>query len=158
MIRETVQPKMYLHLSATMSRPNALIYSLARCFQNSNPEFVISMAGIHSSAHALTISKVVKKMITGFAGDNYPKPAPNSLYSNLLEGKPFELELWSLLSIVQRLMAGAMRLPGFITNSLLGSDLILDKLGKTAFYFRIQNTKVSTAPILQIIEVKKEWI
>lgn len=133
MIRETVQPKMYLHLSATMSRPNALIYSLARCFQNSNPEFIISMAGIHSSAHALTISKVVKKMITGFAGDNYPKPAPNSLYSNLLEGKPFELELWSLLSIVQRLMAGAMRLPGFITNSLLGSDLILDKLGKTAF-------------------------
>ncbi|EMJ90932.1 coenzyme A transferase [Leptospira alstonii serovar Sichuan str. 79601] len=126
---------MYLHLSATMSRPNALIYSLARCFQHSNPEFVISMAGIHSSAHALTISKIVKRMITGFAGDNYPKPSPNSLYSNLLEGKPFELELWSLLSIVQRLMAGAMRLPGFITNSLLGSDLILDKLGNSAFLF-----------------------
>lgn len=135
MIRQTVRPGMHIHLSATMSRPNALIYSLARCFQNTNPEFVISMAGIHSSAHALTIAKIVKRMITGFAGDNYPKPSPNSLYSNLLEGKPFELELWSLLSIVQRLMAGAMRLPGFITNSLLGSDLILDKLGKTAFLF-----------------------
>lgn len=135
MIREIVRPGAYLHLSATMSRPNALIYSLARRFQFTNPEFTISMAGIHSSAHALTISKIVKKMITGFAGDNYPKPSPNSLYSNLFEGKPFELELWSLLSIVQRLMAGAMRLPGFVTNSLLGSDLILDKLGKTAFLF-----------------------
>ncbi|RHX88625.1 CoA-transferase [Leptospira stimsonii] len=135
MIREIVKPGMSLHLSATMSRPNALIYSLARCFQFTNPEFTISMAGIHSSAHALTISKIVKKMITGFAGDNYPKPSPNSLYSNLLDGTPFELELWSLLSLVQRLMAGAMRLPGFITNSLLGSDMILDKLGKTAFLF-----------------------
>ncbi|XDD49517.1 CoA-transferase [Leptospira sp. WS92.C1] len=135
MVKRIVQPGMNLHLSATMSRPNALIYSLARCFQNTNPEFIISMAGIHSSAHALTISKIVKRMITGFAGDNYPKPSPNSLYSNLLEGKPFELELWSLLSIVQRLMAGAMRLPGFITNSLIGSDLILDKLGKTVFLF-----------------------
>ncbi|PNV74220.1 CoA-transferase [Leptospira inadai] len=135
LVREFIQPGMYLHLATTMSRPNALIYSLVRSFKGKNPEFTISVAGIHSSAHALALSGIVKKMITGFAGDNYPKPSPNSLYKDLLEGKPFELELWSLLTIVQRLMAGAMHLPGFITNSLIGSDMILDKLGTTAFLY-----------------------
>ncbi|TGK04999.1 3-oxoacid CoA-transferase [Leptospira semungkisensis] len=135
LIREFVRPGMYLHLATTMSRPNALIYSLCRIFQGAKPDFTISVAGIHSSAHCLALSGIVKKIITGFAGDNYPKPSPNGLYKDLLRGKPFELELWSLLSLTQRLIAGAMRLPGFISNSLVGSDLITDKLGKTAFLY-----------------------
>lgn len=135
LVREFVKPGMYLHLATTMSRPNALIYSLSRVFEGTNPEFTISVAGIHSSAHCLALSGIVKKMITGFAGDNYPKPSPNSLYKDLMRGKPFELELWSLLTLVQRLMAGAMKLPGFVSNSLVGSDLITDKLGKTAFLY-----------------------
>lgn len=135
LIREFVQPGMYLHLATTMSRPNALIYSLCRVFEGKKPDFTISVAGIHSSAHSLALSGIVKKVITGFAGDNYPKPSPNGLYKDLLKGKPFELELWSLLSLVQRLMAGAMKLPGFVSNSLIGSDLITDKLGKSAFLY-----------------------
>lgn len=135
LIREFVEPGMYLHLATTMSRPNALIYALCRVFEGKNPQFTLSVAGIHSSAHCLALSGIVKKVITGFAGDNYPKPSPNGLYKDLLKGKPFELELWSLLSLVQRLMAGAMRLPGFISNSLIGSDMITDKLGKSAFLY-----------------------
>ncbi|PJZ69660.1 3-oxoacid CoA-transferase [Leptospira perolatii] len=135
LVRKFVRPGMYLHLANTMSRPNALIYALARVFGGTKPDFTISVAGLHSSAHALALSQIVKKVITGFAGDNYPKPGPNSLYQDLLMGKPFELELWSLLTLIQRLMAGAMRLPGIITNSLIGSDLIADKLGKSAFLY-----------------------
>jgi 3-oxoacid CoA-transferase subunit A len=130
MIKENTLPQQHIHLCATMSRPNALIYSLARVYYETNPEFTISVAGVHSSAHALTLSGIVKKMITGFLGDNYPKPAPNPLYANLFDGKPFELELWSLLTLIQRLMAAAMKLPGFITRSLVGSDLATDKIGK----------------------------
>lgn len=135
LVREFVKPGMYLHLAATMSRPNALIYSLARVFKDKNPEFTFSVAGIHSSAHSIALSGIAKKVITGFAGDTYPKPSPNSLYRDLLEGKPFQVELWSLLTIIQRLIAGAMRLPGFVSNSLVGSDLITDKLGKSAFLY-----------------------
>lgn len=133
LIDKFIKPEMYLHIAATMSRPNALIYAIARSFHGTNPEFTISITGMHSSAHALTIGKCIKKLITGFAGDNYPKPVPNRLYSNILKGDPFEVELWSLLTLIQRLMAGALRLPGFISNSLLGSDMALDKLGKTLF-------------------------
>ena len=124
---------MYIHIAATMSRPNALIYSIARVFNEKNPDFTISISGMHSSAHALTIAKVVKKLITGFAGDNYPRPVPNRMYANILNKDPYEVELWSLLSLVQRLMAGALKLPGFFTNSLIGSDMMNDKLGKSLF-------------------------
>lgn len=133
LIKKFIKPGMYLHFAATMSRPNALISSVARVFYEKNPEFTVSVTGVHSTAHALTIGKCIKKLITGFAGDNYPKPVPNKLYSNILKNEPYEVELWSLLSLVQRLMAGALHLPGFITNSLVGSDLVHDKLGKTLF-------------------------
>ncbi len=135
MIREMIPLGAYIHLAATMSRPNALIYAIARQFFDKNPQFTISVAGIHSSAHSLTMSGVIKKAIIGFAGDNYPRPQPNALYSNILKGEPFEVELWSLLTLVQRLQAGAMRLPGFITNSLKGSDMITDKIDKSVFVY-----------------------
>jgi 3-oxoacid CoA-transferase subunit A len=133
LIKRFLKKEMYIHIAATMSRPNALIYSIARVFNETNPDFTISISGMHSSAHALTIAKVVKKLITGFAGDNYPRPVPNRMYSNILNKDPYEVELWSLLSLVQRLMAGALKLPGFFTNSLIGSDMMNDKLGKSLF-------------------------
>ena len=133
MVERFVKDNMFLHFAATMSRPNSLIYSVARIFQNKNPNFTVSMAAMHGAAHALTIAKVIKKLITGFAGDNYPRPVPNRMYNKILMGDPYEIELWSLLSLIQRFMAGAMKLPGFFTNSLIGSDMALDKLGKTLF-------------------------
>jgi 3-oxoacid CoA-transferase subunit A len=133
MVERFIEREMYIHISASMSRPNALIYSIARAFYEASPDFTISVSGMHSSAHALTISKVIKKLITGFAGDNYPRPVPNRMYQNILNHDPFEVELWSLLTFVQRLMAGALKLPGFFTNSLVGSDMAKDKLGKTLF-------------------------
>ena len=133
LIERFLKRDMYIHIAATMSRPNALIYSIARVFNEEFPEFTVSVSGMHSSCHALTISKVVKKLITGFVGDNYPRPVPNRMYANILKQDPYEVELWSLLSFVQRLMAGALKLPYILTNSLIGSDMAKDKLGKSLF-------------------------
>jgi 3-oxoacid CoA-transferase subunit A len=158
MVSEMIPLGAYLHLAATMSRPNALIYSLTRQFFDKKPDFTISVAGLHSSAHALTMSGVIKKVIIGFAGDNYPRPQPNALYSNILKGEPFETELWSLLTLIQRLQAGAMRLPGFITNSLLGSDMIKDKLGKTAFVYPApDSTEADPKKIVMISPLKPDY-
>ncbi|MCB1190932.1 MAG: 3-oxoacid CoA-transferase [Leptospiraceae bacterium] len=131
---------MYLHLASTMSRPNALIYALIRVFYKQKADFTISVGGLHSNAHALTLSGIIKKGIISFAGDNYPRPSPNSLYSRILTGKPFQAEIWSLLTLVQRLMAGAMRLNGFVTNSLVESDMAKDKLGKNLFLLKRKNS------------------
>ncbi|MCB1191523.1 MAG: 3-oxoacid CoA-transferase [Leptospiraceae bacterium] len=133
MLAEFVQPNTHIHISATIGRPNVLINSLARVFTGKNPEFTISTVAFHSTAHVLTLRKLMKKAITGFLGDNYPKPSPNRLYMKILNKEPFEVELWSLLSFIQRLMAGAQHIPYFVTRSLLDSDLFWDKLNKSVF-------------------------
>ncbi len=133
LLNQFIKEKDHIHLSAVMSRPNLLINHLCRVFYNRKPEFTISVTGIHSNANAIALSGICSKMITGFLGDNYPRPVPNRLYENVWKGSPFELELWSLWSFVQRLIAGSMKLEYTVTNSLLGSDMIQDKLGKTAF-------------------------
>ncbi|MBB1154450.1 acetate CoA-transferase [Amycolatopsis sp. DR6-1] len=122
MVRRFVRPGEHLHLAATQSRPNALTYALCRQFGAAG-RFTISTTAIHTSAHALTIAGAVRKVIAGFVGDTYPSPRPNPLYRDLSEGTPFDFEAWSLLSYVQRLMAGAMGLPYAVTGSLAGTDL-----------------------------------
>ncbi|MEM7181697.1 MAG: CoA-transferase [Spirochaetota bacterium] len=135
MLRRTVKPGMYLHFASTMSRPNALINSLVRTFYKKESGFTISCTGLHSNANSLALSGIVKKAIITFAGDNFPRPSPNRLYKSLMQNDPFEVELWSILTMVQRLIAGAMRLPGIITSSLLDSHLATDKIGTSLYIF-----------------------
>ncbi|WP_394831605.1 hypothetical protein LVJ94_34340 [Pendulispora rubella] len=123
MVQAHVKPGMHLHLATNPSRPNALIHALARNFRHKNPRFTISTTALQGSGHALALAGVIERAITCFAGDNYPSPRPNRIYQNLLAGKPFVLEQWSILSLVQRLMAAALGSQYAVTRSLVGSDL-----------------------------------
>ena len=128
LVRRLVRPGDHVHLAGTPSRPNALTYALCRVF---GPEghLTVSTTAVHSSAHALALSGVADKVIAGFAGDTYPSPRPNPLYADLAEGRPFRFEAWSLLSYVQRLIAGAQGAPYAVTGSLAGTDLAEGKPG-----------------------------
>lgn len=113
----------HVHLAATISRPNALTGALARRFAGRR-SLTVSTTAVHSSAHALAVAGAARKVITGFLGDTYPTPRPNGLYRELGRGVPFEVELWSLLTYTQRLVAGALGQPFATTGSrLVGSDL-----------------------------------
>ncbi|WP_209311153.1 CoA-transferase [Streptomyces spiramenti] len=131
MVAAHVRPGMHVHAAATLSRPNALIYALARQFAGTR-SLTVSTTAVHSSAHALALSGAVRKMIACFLGDTYPSPRPNRLYKELAQGRPFELETWSLLSYTQRLIAGAQGLPWAVTGSLSGTDLADGKEGLLA--------------------------
>jgi len=128
LVRRFVRPGDHLHLTASQSRPNALTYALCRVFGDTG-RFTVSTTAVHTSAHALTISGSVDKVIAGFVGDTYPSPRPNPLYARLSEGVPFAFEAWSLLSYVQRLTAGATGVPYAVTASLAGTDLAGGKSG-----------------------------
>lgn len=124
MIEENVQEKMYIHIASTMARPNALINTMIRMFEEKNPQFTFSVTAVHGNLHAIAISGIAKKVITGFLGDNYPKPRANNLYANVLKNHiPFEIEMVSLLTFILRLMGGALNLPYMVTNSLGESNL-----------------------------------
>lgn len=127
LIAAKIQPNMHIHMASTMSRANAAINALVRCFQGKSPNFTISVTAVHGNLHAIAVSGIAKRVITGFLGDNYPKPSPNPLYANIFEKRPFEVEQWTLLTLVQRLMCSALNLPYIVTRSLIDTELINDK-------------------------------
>jgi acyl CoA:acetate/3-ketoacid CoA transferase alpha subunit len=124
LVRRFVRDGMHVHLATTTGRPNALLYAMCRVFADRH-SLTVSVASVHSSAHALALSGAVKHVTTCFLGDTYPLPRPCKLYSRLKEGIPFHAEVWSLLSHTQRLAAAANRLPYAVTTSLVGSELPL---------------------------------
>ncbi|GAA2116367.1 hypothetical protein GCM10009759_61900 [Kitasatospora saccharophila] len=126
LVRALVRPGEHVHLAGTPSRPNALTHALCRVLGDRG-HLTVSTTAVHSSAHALALSGVADKVIAGFAGDTYPSPRPNPLYERLPQGEPFAFEAWSLLSYVQRLIAGATGAPYAATGSLAGTDLAEDK-------------------------------
>jgi acyl CoA:acetate/3-ketoacid CoA transferase alpha subunit/acyl CoA:acetate/3-ketoacid CoA transferase beta subunit len=128
LVRRLVRPGDHVHLAGTPSRPNALTYALCRVL-GADGHLTVSTTAVHSSAHCLALSGVADKVIAGFAGDTYPSPRPNALYAELLQGRPFEFEAWSLLSYTQRLIAGAQGAPYAVTGSLAGTDLAEGKPG-----------------------------
>ncbi|MCR8943225.1 acetate CoA-transferase [Streptomyces sp. OUCMDZ-4982] len=129
LVRRFVRAGDHVHAAATMSRPNALLNAVCRAFAGSR-SLTVSTTAVHSSAHALALSGAVRKVITGFVGDTFPSPRPNRLYRELADGKPFEIEMWSLLSYTQRLMAAALGQPFATTGSMLAeTDLRHGKEG-----------------------------
>lgn len=128
LVERLVRPDDHVHLAATPSRPNALTYALCRTF-GAEGHLTVSTTAVHSSAHALALSGCADKVIASFAGDTYPSPRPNVLYERLHEGRPFSFEAWSLLSYMQRLIAGALGVPYAVTGSLTGTDLADGKPG-----------------------------
>ncbi|WP_046469377.1 CoA-transferase [Allosalinactinospora lopnorensis] len=113
---------MAVHVASTMSRPNAMLMAIARSL-GGRARFTISCNAFHANMHALVMAGVVRRAITCFAGDTYPSPRPNPLYADLAEGVPFPVEEWSLMSLAQRLVAGATGAPVAISTSLIGTDL-----------------------------------
>jgi acyl CoA:acetate/3-ketoacid CoA transferase alpha subunit len=126
LVRRFVRPDMHLHFAATLSRPNALIYAVARVLRGQGG-LTASTTAVHSSAHALALSGAVRHMEACFFGDTYPSPRPNRIYRDLVAGRPFTVQPWSLLSYTQRLVAGATGAPYAVTASLAGSDLARGK-------------------------------
>ncbi|MGW0931438.1 CoA-transferase [Streptomyces sp. NPDC002644] len=122
MLRAWVEPGAHLHFASTMARPNALLYALART-REGRQDVTVSVAAVHSSAHALALSGAVRHVITGFLGDVYPLPRHNPLYAQIARGQPFTAEIWPLWTLVQRLAAAGTGAPAAVTRSLLTSDL-----------------------------------
>ncbi|WAL69761.1 hypothetical protein ORV05_21370 [Amycolatopsis cynarae] len=122
MCRDHLRDGMTVHVASTMSRPNALLRVAARTLAG-RASFTVSSNAFHANLHAWTMAGLVRHAITGFAGDTYPSSRPNPLYSRLPQGDPFTVEEWSLLTLLQRLIAGAGGNPVAVTTSLVGTDL-----------------------------------
>lgn len=118
-----VKPGLWLHIAHFHYRPSAAINELVRQFWGQNPDFILSTVSLRENLVIFLYGGLVRQVISTFCGDVYPSPAPNPIVqAAYLQGK-VEFENWSLLTIVQGFMAGAMGLDFVVTRSLLGSTM-----------------------------------
>ena len=123
-IENIATPGMTLHISL---QAGAATCELARQFWDRKPNFslIMNMIGGH---HALSLvhGGLVKKLIFATCADIYPRPYPNPVIQRVFKNSSCELENWSMLSLTQALMAGALNLPYTPTRSVIGSSLADD--------------------------------
>ncbi|MDP6782511.1 MAG: CoA-transferase, partial [Dehalococcoidia bacterium] len=119
-IATLVKPGMSLFTSRNCS---AAATELIRQFHGKAPGFTLITLSTRDYNMLLAVTGLVSKSITTSASYSYPSPAPIPLVQEAVRSGKLHVENWSLLSLQQRLMAGAMGCGFTPTMSLLGSSM-----------------------------------
>jgi acyl CoA:acetate/3-ketoacid CoA transferase alpha subunit/acyl CoA:acetate/3-ketoacid CoA transferase beta subunit len=104
-------------------RGGALFNQLVREFWNKNPEFTIISNGVTATVLSVLHGRLARKIIASFIGDVYPTPGPNPVARKAYLSGAVEFENWTMLTIPQRLLAGAMGWSVIPTRSIVGSSM-----------------------------------
>jgi acyl CoA:acetate/3-ketoacid CoA transferase alpha subunit/acyl CoA:acetate/3-ketoacid CoA transferase beta subunit len=125
-VRKFVRPGMHLHVTHTYMRSTALVYELCRQYWGKKPDFTLSSLGLTGPLVLLVFGELVKKIITTFCGDTYPFPGPNRVYQEAHAAGRVQIENWTVLTLPQRLLAGALGVEWMPTHSLVGSSMEME--------------------------------
>jgi acyl CoA:acetate/3-ketoacid CoA transferase alpha subunit/acyl CoA:acetate/3-ketoacid CoA transferase beta subunit len=125
-IRRYVRPGMKLHLAGGIGGPSATICELIRQYRGTNPGFTLIQSTISGHAINLLHCKLAKKIIFAACADISTSSRPSRIMQRAWAEKSLELENWSLCSLQQRLMAGALGVSFMPTRSIAGSSIVQD--------------------------------
>ncbi|MFW9962492.1 MAG: CoA-transferase [Candidatus Sifarchaeia archaeon] len=121
-----------LHLAVTHSVPFGLTYELTRSFWSTKPRFELVTLGASVNVQVMMRDPgFLRKLITSYAGNVYPSPSPALVFQENYRTGEVPIENWSLLTLVQRLMAGALNLSFLPTNSLGLSGMEKENTGSS---------------------------
>ena len=122
-LQEAIRSHVKEGMAINMLGGGALTYQLIREFWGKRPNFTLITHGLTATLLALIQGSLIRKAVVSFAGDTYPSPGPNPVVQKAYISGEVEFENWTMLTVPQRLLAGAMGW-GFIpTKSLLGSSM-----------------------------------
>lgn len=122
-VRRQVKPGMSLFLTRYSG---AIAYELIRQFWGKDPRFTLIAFSIRDHIMNVVQAGLVERAIITSASYGYPSPAPIPLVQERVRQGTLKLECWSLLSLFQRFMAGAMGYPFMPTKSIRGSTMALE--------------------------------
>ena len=125
-VERYVKPGMKLHLAAGIGGPSAAICEIIRQFSDKNPEFTLIQSTVTGHALSLVHCKLVKKLVCSVCANISAQGRPSRIIRDAYESKRIEMENWTLNSLQQRLMAGAMGVPFMPTRSVSGSSVAED--------------------------------
>jgi len=118
-VQKFIKPGMHLY-SAYL--PFALTYEIVRQFHDRNADFTVSCLGGVDNINIMIAAGMVKRLIASYAGLILPSPVMSGVLQQAIS-RGLEIEDWSLLTMIQRLMAAALKLPFMPTRSLKGSSI-----------------------------------
>ncbi len=118
-VQKFIRPRMHVY-SAYL--PFALTYEIVRQFRGQNADFTISCLGGIENINILIATGLVKRLIASYAGTILPSPVMSGVLQQATS-QGMEIENWSLLTMIQRLMAAALNLSFIPTRSLEGSSI-----------------------------------
>ena len=104
-------------------RGGALFNQLVREFWGKDPRFTIINNGITATVLALIHGRLARRVIASYIGDVYPTPGPNPVAQKAYLSGEVKYENWTMLTIPQRLLAGAMDWSVIPTRSIVGSSM-----------------------------------
>ena len=123
-VSRQVKPGMSLHFPWNNIRvPSAAVHEIVRQFWGKRADFTIVAIAINYPLAVPVHGGLVKKIITAAGGDPYYQAAPCKVYQRVYKEKTVEFVNCSLLTLTQRLYAGAMGLPFMPSKSLIGSSI-----------------------------------
>jgi acyl CoA:acetate/3-ketoacid CoA transferase alpha subunit/acyl CoA:acetate/3-ketoacid CoA transferase beta subunit len=125
-VQRYVKPGMKLHLAAGIGGPSAAIGEIIRQHWGKNPEFTLIQSTVTGLALNLVHARLVKKLICSVCANIAASGRPSKVIQDAYESKQIELENWTLNSLQQRLMAGALGVPFLPTKSVIGSSIAAD--------------------------------
>ena len=142
-ITEFTEPNQYIHFGAAANLPYGFVYELTRQYWGKNPEFTLSCLGASSNIIIPLSStlfhndkRVVKRIITTYAGDIYPAPSPSKIMQKIYKEGKITVDNYSLLSMVLRFFAGALNLPFIPIETIKNTSIEAENPGAVK---RIQN-------------------
>lgn len=118
-VQKHIKPGMHVY-SAYL--PFSSTYEIVRQFRGQNADFTVSCLGGVENINILIAAGLVKRLIASYAGLILPSPVLSGVLQRAVS-QGMEIENWSLLTIIQRLMAAALNLPFIPTRSLEGSSI-----------------------------------
>ena len=125
-IKRFLRPGMRLHLAGGIGGPSAAICEIIRQYFGTAPDFELIQGTVTGHAINLIHCSLVKKMIFSACIEISTSAHPSKVMQRAYTDKTIELENWSLLSLQQMLMAGALDVGFMPTRSIIGSTLASD--------------------------------
>jgi len=118
-VHQYIKPGMHIY-SAYL--PFSTIHEIVRQLYGQDARFTVSCLGAVDNINMLIGAGLVKRLIGGYAGLILPSPVVSGVVQRAVQNG-MEIENWSLLTMVQRLIGGALNLPFMPTSSLEGSTM-----------------------------------
>lgn len=118
-VQQHIKPGMHIY-SAYL--PFSIVHEIVRQFHGQDACFTLSCLGAVDNINMLIAAGLIKSLIGSYAGLILPSPIVSGVIQRGLQDG-MEIENWSLLTMVQRLIGGALNLPFMPTSSLDGSTI-----------------------------------